>query len=338
MRAILRCRTAAAAASLLIPLGFLAPTAVGAETPAPKPKPDAAAPGPKAPPAKSPPAQEKPPAPEAAPLTAEELAEVERIARLLPEPAPAAGLETAAGWTMGDWEDPCKVRRIDLAKCPVKALLSVSTAGGKKGKSMVSLTKDLALPEKGAARLTVYNPGPDVAQVAMAFWVSAAWTYCESLPQRVDPGAWKALEFDLAASNFKTEKSGWKHTAALLKRDATKRLGVVLMGNPGGGPAAVYVCGLGVDAAGAAPPAEGQAGPPAALAKRIERLRALLERMKAAKQPSDYFWPAARETRLRELLDQRDYEGANNLLNEALKDYDQNPFKEPKDNEPAGKQ
>ena len=321
---------AAAAGLLLVLVCTCAPQVNGAEPPEPKAKPAAPAA-----PAKAPPAPAAPAAPK---ISAEDLAQAEEAAKLLPDPAPAAGLETAAGWALADWEDPGQLQKLDLPKAAVKALLYLATAGGKKGKSLLTLTRDLALPEKGAARIAVYNPGPEAAQVALAFWVTAGWVYYESAPQRVAAGAWKILEFDLAAANFKTEKTKWQHTAKLLRREATKRIGVLLMGIPAGKPAAVYICGLSAEAPAAAPPADGPGGAQARLAQRVEKLRALLEDMKQAAQDSSYFWPAGRETRLRELMDRREYDAANSLMNEALRDFEHGAAKEPGETkEPEGK-
>jgi hypothetical protein len=287
-------------------LGACAPRVDGAEPRQPKGKTSAPA---------------APAAPAAPKISAEDLARAEEAAKLLPDPAPAAGLETAAGWVLADWEDPGQLQQLDLPKAAVKALLYLATSGGKKGKSLITLNQDLALPEKGAARVAVYNPGPGSAQVALAFWVGAGWVYHESAPQMVAAGAWKVLEFDLAASNFKTEKARWRYAAKLPGREAARRIGVLLMGLPAGKPAAVYVCGLSAEAPAAAPPAP--------LAGRIGKLRALLERREQAGEDSGHFWPAGREARLRELMDRREYDAANALLDEALKDFEQGAAKEP---------
>ena len=75
---------------LLILVWACAPQGSGAEPPDPKKKTDAPAA-----PAKTPPAPGAPAPSEAAALSAEDLAQVEKIAKLLPDPAPAAGLETS---------------------------------------------------------------------------------------------------------------------------------------------------------------------------------------------------------------------------------------------------
>jgi hypothetical protein len=316
MSILARFRAVPAAGFLLALICVYMPQADGAEPQDPKTKTDRPAL-----PAKA------PPVPAAPQISAEDLAQAEKVSKLLPNPAPAAGLETTAGWTLADWEDPGQLQKIDLVKCPVKTLLRLAGSGGKKGKSLIALTKDLSLPEKGVLRVAVYNPGPEPAQVAVAFWVSAAWVYYESAPAQVAAEAWKVLEFDLAAENFKTEKTKWQHTAKLAKGEAVKRLGVLVMSIPAGKPAAVYLCGLSTGAPTAAQPvpAEGESGPPAALTQRIAKLNALLELVKKAGHDPSYFWPAGHDARLREFLDRRDYGGANGLVNEAFKDYEQFP-------------
>lgn len=264
-------------------------------------------------------------------LTADDVARAEDAAKLLPNPAPAAGLESLPGWASSEWEDPCQLSKIDLPKSVVKSLLRVTTGEGKKGKSLPALTKDLALPEKGTVRLAVFNAEPEAVNVAVVFWITAGFVYYESPSQKVEPGAWKVLEFDVAADNYKTEKTKWQHTASLAKRDSVKRVGVLISSSK---PATLYICGLNAEAAGATKPVAvvPAPDPAAALKERVEKLKALVAKMQADPQyPSpDFFWPAERQARLEYLQTQRDYDGANALLDEALKDYRRGPVKNTK--------
>jgi hypothetical protein len=297
-------RVVSAAGLLLMAACVRTPPGRGGEKPEADPKPKAETPAP-------------------AQVGAEDRAEAEKAAKLLPDPAPAAGREADAGWTLADWEDPGQVQKIDLTDCPVKAVMRLATSGGKKGKSLATLTKDLSLPENGVVRVTAYNPGPQPAKMALAFWVSARWVYYESATEKVDAGAWKVIKFDLAASTFKTERTKWQYTAKLVRPETTKRVGLLIMSIPEGKPAAVYLCGLGTEKSKAV-----EEGPPAALTQRITKLKALVERMKKAGKDPGYFWSAEREKSLGELLDKHDYRGADKLLNEALEDYKQYPAKD----------
>lgn len=173
--------------------------------------------------------------------------------------AAAPGLETADGWKLADWEDPGQLKPMMVGTAK-KTLLRLATAGGPKGKSTAYLDKDLALAAKGNADLAVYNPGAAPVQVALAFQVASSWVYYESSPREVPPRSWKVFAFDLAASDFKTESSGWKYTASLWKRGEIKRIGVVLAS--GGAPAAVYFEGLRLAEGQAAAPAPEPARPP----------------------------------------------------------------------------
>ncbi len=86
---------------------------------------------------------------------------------------------------------------------------------------------------------------------------------------------------------------------------------------------------------GARPPG-GRPGPgtrpelPEKLAERVRKLRRLLRRMLDAGQRPDYFWPRRRGQELRRLLDAKRFKEANDLLDEALKDYKRGPPKERK--------
>jgi hypothetical protein len=187
------------------------------------------------------------------------------VGKLPPSPAAAAeGLEAAEGWKLAGWEDPGASRKVEIGRGG-NALMHLATAGGPQGKSALLLTRDMALAEKGAMRLAIYNPGATPVRVAVAFWFSDGWVYYESKPQDVESRAWKTLAFDLAAADFKTASSKWEYSAGLWKRTELKQLGVLLFA--GGKPGAVFVDGIAVDL-GAAPapaakpdPAAGRPGP-----------------------------------------------------------------------------
>ena len=215
--------------------------------------PQGAAAGPAAQPRKAQPGNPAPAKPEtpAAAKTPEQFkaeAEGKRLAvqtaTLPASPSPAPGLETADAWKLADWEDPGEQRKYQVG-APSKTLMYVASAGGPKGKSAAVLTKDLALAEKGALRVSVYNPGTAAVQLAAAFWFSDNWVYYESKPQEVPAGAWKALTFDLAGADYKTASSKWEYTAGLWKREATKQVALLLFA--GGKPAAIYFDGLVAD-------------------------------------------------------------------------------------------
>ena len=149
---------------------------------------------------------------------------VAEVGKLPPSPAAAReGLEAADGWKLADWEDPGASRRIEIGRGG-NAMMHLSTAGGPKGKTALVMIRDMSLAEKGAMRLTAYNPGAAPVRLAVAFWFSDGWVYYESQARDIEPGAWKELTFDLASSNFKTESSKWKYNAALWKREATKQV------------------------------------------------------------------------------------------------------------------
>jgi hypothetical protein len=68
-------------------------------------------------------------------------------------------------------------------------------------------------------------------------------------------------------------------------------------------------------------PSGGEGGPPAWLATRVKKLRALLDRLAGAGEAPDFFWSPERERKLNDLLDGKKFREANELLDAALKDY-----------------
>lgn len=197
---------------------------------------------PEAKPATAPPTAAPPPAP----ASGEGYKIAEQAFNLPPSPAAEAGLEALRGWAVAEWEDPGRISQMTLL-AKGRSLMCVTTAGGDKGKTAAVLTRDMALAGKGSLRVAAYNPGPTAVQVAAAFWFSEGWVYYESPPQILPAAAWKTLSFDLAAADYKTKSSDWKHTAALWKRDEAKQLALLIFG--AGKPASVYFDGLVVDTA-----------------------------------------------------------------------------------------
>ncbi|MHC4915046.1 MAG: ArnT family glycosyltransferase [Planctomycetota bacterium] len=61
--------------------------------------------------------------------------------------------------------------------------------------------------------------------------------------------------------------------------------------------------------------------PPAALAERVRKLRALLERMFRSGDRPDFFWPPDRDRELRRLMREGEFEEADKLLDRALEDH-----------------
>lgn len=70
--------------------------------------------------------------------------------------------------------------------------------------------------------------------------------------------------------------------------------------------------------------------PPPWLAERLRNLRALLARLSASGRGVEHFWPREREGELRRLLDERRFGAANELLDDALEDFNRGPGPPPR--------
>ena len=179
--------------------------------------------------------------------------EGEFLAALPPNPRGKAEAHPAEGGTrrldvLGDWQtlqwgNPAKVRGHRSSGGRHTALV-LRASEGNRGRAVVRLAQSLPLAAKGTLRLDVYNATEREVPVAFGVWSGADFVYSESRPQAALPARWNHIEFDLAARDFKTARSGWKHESRLIGPGDVREVALLLYGDD---PAALAVENLEAD-------------------------------------------------------------------------------------------
>lgn len=163
------------------------------------------------------------------------------------------GLERDRDWEPVTWDNPCSVSVWKRAEGSADVVLVVGLEGGESDKAGVTRGVSLSLAETGTLRMDVYNPTSRTIPVAFAAFSSVDRVYSESKARKAGPG-WSHLEFDLAASTYKTAASEWRHTAKLWGPEDVVELIILFYDN---GSAMLAVDRLEVDAKPRAPVADG---------------------------------------------------------------------------------
>jgi hypothetical protein len=194
------------------------------------------------------------------------------------DPSPAARtLAAAGGWEVLDWGNPARVsvlkrpddarpgdgRRDNGRPGTGREFLLLRSSSGKHGKSVIRIESALSLAPRGKLRVDVFNATAREVPVAFAVWSGADYVYSESRLRPALPNQWNHIEFDLAARDFKSADSCWKHTSALRGAGSVREVALLFYGNA---PGAVAVENIEVDvdspASAPAPAAAAPAPPP----------------------------------------------------------------------------
>jgi hypothetical protein len=184
------------------------------------------------------------------------------------DPSPAARtLAAAGGWEVLDWGNPARVsvlkRPGDVRSGNGREFLLLRSSSGKHGKSVIRLESALSLATRGKLRVDVFNATAREVPVAFAVWSGSDYVYSESRLRPALPKKWNHIEFDLAARDFKSADSCWKHTSALRGPGSVREVALLFYGNA---PGAVAVENIEVDvdspASTPAPAAAAPAPPP----------------------------------------------------------------------------
>jgi hypothetical protein len=163
------------------------------------------------------------------------------------------GLERDREWEPLTWDNPSSASVWKRAEGAADVVLVVGLNGGESDKAGVARGVSLSFAETGTLRMDVYNPTSRTIPVAFAAFSSVDRVYSESKAQKAGPG-WNHLEFDLAASTYKTAASEWRHTARLWGPEDVVELVILFYDN---GSVMLGVDRLEVDAEPRAPAAEG---------------------------------------------------------------------------------
>lgn len=121
------------------------------------------------------------------------------------------------GWASEDekYTNPIEVSVVDAEG---GKQLQISYKGGEKDKA--AICKDVSkqkLPGKGVLRINVANPNEKAVELTVALKTGSTWAFHESQRVEVKPSGkeFAAIEIDLTASTFKSEKTEWKNTGEL---------------------------------------------------------------------------------------------------------------------------
>jgi hypothetical protein len=149
------------------------------------------------------------------------------------ENGPARALAVAGGWEPLDWGNAAKVS-VHERPDGVGEFMLLRSAAGKHGKTVVRLESAMSLPSEGTFRLDVWNATEREVPVAFAVWSGSEYVYSESRLRSALPKRWSRIEFDLAARDFKSADSCWKHTTALRGPGSVREVALLFYGNAAG--------------------------------------------------------------------------------------------------------
>jgi hypothetical protein len=123
-----------------------------------------------------------------------------------------------------------------------KALKVELPPGGDKDKAAIKLGVNYSVaPDSAILRFTCVNQGELPLKFAIAV-KTGEWVFHESVPQQVGAGAKAELRFDLREATFKTQASGWAHTAKVDGLDDVKEVQLMIFNRDR--PATVLVSGM----------------------------------------------------------------------------------------------
>jgi len=156
-----------------------------------------------------------------------------RAADASPAEGAARRLDILGDWEALEWGNPAKVRGHEFPSKGRKTLV-VRPSAGARGRTVVRLAESLPLAAKGTLRLDVYNATGREVPVAFGVWSGTDFVYSESRPQVALPKRWNHIEFDLAARDFKTADSGWKHGSPLVGAGDVREVAILFHGDDPG--------------------------------------------------------------------------------------------------------
>ena len=134
-------------------------------------------------------------------------------------------------------EGPRRVMQVDVEPHPSKPDVD---------KAAIVLRRPLALRSGAKLTMLVANRGTSDLRLGIAVKSGAEWTYFESKPQSVAATQtgqeFTQLSFDLGASDFKTQASGWAHSARIANLEQVRELQILLHNGTKSG--SVWIAGI----------------------------------------------------------------------------------------------
>lgn len=137
-------------------------------------------------------------------------------------------------------EGPRRVMQVDVEPHPSKPTVD---------KAAIVLRRPLALRAGAKLTMLVANRGTADVRLGVAVKSGAEWTYFESKPQTVaatrSGQEFSQLSFDLGASDFKSQASGWAHSARISNLGQVRELQILI--HNGTRSASLWIAGIAFD-------------------------------------------------------------------------------------------
>ncbi len=134
-------------------------------------------------------------------------------------------------------EGPRRVMQVDVEPHPSKPNVD---------KAAIVLRRPLVLRSGAKLTMLVANRGTSDLRLGIAVKSGAEWTYYESKPQSVTATQsgqeFTQLSFDLGASDFKAQATGWAHSARIANLEQVRELQILLHNGPKSG--SVWIAGI----------------------------------------------------------------------------------------------
>ena len=134
-------------------------------------------------------------------------------------------------------EGPRRVMQVDVEPHPSKPNVD---------KGAIVLRRPLALRAGAKLTMLVANRGTADLRLGIAVKSGAEWTYYESKPQSVaatqSGQEFAQLSFDLGASDFKAQSTGWAHSARIANLEQVRELQILL--HNGAKSGSVWIAGI----------------------------------------------------------------------------------------------
>ncbi len=129
---------------------------------------------------------------------------------------PPNPVKSEPGMEVGQWsiEPWGNSGAVEMHTVNGQKTLQILYTGGAKDKAAFKHLTSFGLKPKGKIRLNVYSGEEKPPQVAIAISTTVAYRWHESNWLDLKKG-WNALEFDVSANDWKTEKSGWKNSVPI---------------------------------------------------------------------------------------------------------------------------
>lgn len=137
-------------------------------------------------------------------------------------------------WSPEDWGHPVKMSAVPFEGSR-RLKLEVGRSGNEKAAIGRAVLMDFS--SRGAVRVDAWNDTEHEAQIALAVMAQSErghFAWYETPLQPLPPGENRDMTFDLLARDFKTQRTRWRHRAAIPSRGNIARVFFLIYTNLGG--------------------------------------------------------------------------------------------------------